>query len=194
MPRSATSRGTALRRQPTLPSAGGLVAMAMLVVGCTLASVPSTAPSAEPASASPGETVRGCQPIDLRLPSGERIDLTGTWHGAQSVVFIRQEGSCVWWIALSDYPGHELGAQYMVTFRGDLAFDFTLSGEWMYVVPLPGISDQRHGFVRFDVAIETVAGEETLVLRSTTTAEQGGGPYGSVTLDYIGPLPAHELI
>jgi len=176
-----------------LPAGSSLkLVVVLLLVGCTATSAPGTPSSS---TSTPSATAaEACAPIDLRLPSGERIDLTGTWHGAQSIVFVRQEGSCVWWIALSDYPGHELGAQYMVMFRGDIALDFTLTGEWMYVVPLPGISNQRRGFVRFDVATETVAGGETLVLRSTTTAERGGGPYGSVTLEYVGPLPAHELL
>jgi hypothetical protein len=165
-----------------------------VVLALTLA---ACGPSLEPSvvqSPSPGEpAAETCPPINLVTPGGSRVDLTGTWRGEQAVHYVRQVGSCVWWIALSDYPGRELGAQYMVVFRGDIAADFTLTGEWMDVVFRPGISNQRRGFVTFDVATETVSGDETLVLRSTTTAEQGAGPYASVTLEYFGPLPAFEL-
>lgn len=91
----------------------------------------------------------------------------------------------MWWIALSDFPGQEVGAQVMVMFRGALSSDFTLRGEWMSVVRPPFSSDPRHGIVVFEIEFETAAGSETLVLRGTSDF----GPYQAVTLTHVGPLP-----
>ncbi len=82
----------------------------------------------------------------------------------------------------------------MVTFRGELASDFTLSGEWTWILRHPNLSGPFRGSVTFEIEPTTVNGEEAMVLRSTTTASEveGGGPYGAVTLEYAGPLPAHQ--
>jgi hypothetical protein len=171
--------------------------IAFVVFGVACAPSPSS-PSATvtPSTQASAPAAAACPPIALRLPSGESLDLTGTWRGAQSVVFARQEGSCVWWIALSDFPGQERGSQFMFMFRGEIGTDFMLTGEWIVVVRpggIGGIAGRRHGSVTFEIDTETLDGEDTVVLRSTTVAgESGAGPYGSVTLEYVGPLPASQ--
>lgn len=107
---------------------------------------------------------------------------------------MRQVGSCVSWIALSDNPNQEPGAQAMVTFRGEIGSDFTLSGAWMWIVRPLFVPGQMGGSVTFEIDLATVNGEETLVLRSTTAApeREGGGPYGAETLEYAGPLPPSQ--
>jgi len=175
-----------------------------LVAVLGMACGPSVPLSSSPGSASPGApaaqasapAAAACAPVDLRLPSGEELDLTGTWQGARSVTFVRQVGSCVSWISLSDNPNQELGAWAMVTFRGQIASDFTLSGEWTWIVRPLNISGPLGESVTFEIDLATVNGQETLVLRSTTTASQGqgGGPYGAVTLEYAGPLPPSQAI
>ena len=109
---------------------------------------------------------------------------------------MRQVGSCVSWIALSNNPNQELGAWAMVTFRGEIGSDFTLSGAWTWIVRPLGVPGQMGGSVTFEIELATVNGEETLVLRSTTTAPQGGGggPYGAATLERAGPLPPSDAI
>jgi hypothetical protein len=67
--------------------------------------MPSRQPSASaepsfsiPASAA-GNLPPGCEPIDLRSPSGERIDLTVTWvedaEGAPMTWRLKTQGTCV---------------------------------------------------------------------------------------------------
>lgn len=177
---SIATPGWALNLRLRPPVIG--VLMALTLAACASIPEPSVAPSMSPPEPAAGT----CAPIDLRSPSGARIDLTGTWRGGQNVLYVRQDGSCVWWISLSDFPGQELGAQEMVVFRGDLSSDFNLRGEWMSVVRPPFFSDPRHGIVVFEIQLETGAGSETLVLRGTSQA----GPYQTVTLTYVGPLPA----
>jgi hypothetical protein len=173
-----------------LPPFATIALVAVLGMACApsapLSSSSGSAPGSPVAQAS-APAATACTPIDLRLPSGEALDLTGTWQGARSVTFVRQVGSCVSWISLSDPPGQELGASQMVIFRGELASDFTLSGEWSWIV---GIDHPPVGSVTFEIDQATVNGEETLVLRSTTPAamSEGGGPYGAATLEYAGPL------
>lgn len=153
---------------------------------------PSPASSGAPAGQASPPTMAACAPIDLRLPSGAQLDLTGTWQGARSVTFVRQVGSCVSWISLSDNPNQELGAWTMATFRGEVGSDFTLSGAWMWIVRPATLGGPMGGSVTFEIDVAT----ETLALRSTTTTIQaeGGGPYGAATLEYAGPLPPSEAI
>ncbi len=107
--------------------------------------------------------------------------------------YLRQVGSCVWWIGLSDWPGGPLGAKFTLAFRGEVTPDFRLSGEWAYVVrrtnPAFG-SVPETGKSTFSIDVVLQDGQETIVLKGI------GGPadteYGSTTLNYVGPLPIGE--
>ncbi|MGH2488989.1 MAG: hypothetical protein ACRDFR_05175, partial [Candidatus Limnocylindria bacterium] len=79
--------------------------MAALTACASAPAAPSAGPSnAEPsASLSPGLGLpRGCQTIDLRGPTGERIDMTGEWSGGGvlvgdgEVAWLKQIGDCVY--------------------------------------------------------------------------------------------------
>jgi hypothetical protein len=170
----------------THPTFAVWLALLLVLAACTNGSTPNPSASTGPVASNPASAVAACAPLDLRSPSGARVDLTGTWRGGQNVHYVRQEGGCVWWISLSDFPGQEVGAQVMAMFRGELSSDFTLRGEWMSVVRPPFISDPRHGIVVFEIEFETGAGSETVILRGTSQA----GPYQADTLTYVGPLPA----
>jgi hypothetical protein len=92
------------------PMRQAVVAMiaALLVVGCAASGTPATPTPSSDASAAlgGGELPPGCEPIDLRSPNGQQIDLTGAWTGPQPWVgffqsstettWIRQLGDCVW--------------------------------------------------------------------------------------------------
>ena len=133
-----------------------------------------------------------CEPVNLRSPAGERVDLTGTWRGQSAVHYVRQDGSCVWWLAYSNVSTVPSPSQRALVFRGDIAPDFTVTGEWMSLIRPSAITGRRHGPVTFEIEFESSGGSETITLRSTTTSEgQGGtGPYvGGATLTYEGPLP-----
>jgi hypothetical protein len=179
-----------MRRTHPAPSVVATMALLLVLTACKVGSTTSPSASVGPEASTPVSAAAGCAPIDLRSPSGVRVDLTGTWRGGQNVHYVRQDGSCVWWISLSDFPGQEVGAQVMAMFRGELSSDFTLRGEWMSVVRPPAISDPRRGIVVFEIEFETGAGSESLVLHGTSQA----GPYQADTLTYVGPLPASAPI
>jgi hypothetical protein len=171
------------------------VLVAGLGVACNL-SVPMSPPtgSASPAAQFSAPAAAACAPVELRLPSGARVNLTGTWQGAGRATFVRQLGSCVSWFALSNSPNRELGSDEMITFHGQVAADFTLSGEWTWILRHPNAPGPFGDSVTFEIDSAIVDGEETLVLRSTTTVppSDGGGPYGAATLEYAGPLPQFQ--
>jgi hypothetical protein len=97
-----TAPGTPLRLGPMA------MFVALLLVGCVASGTPATPPPSSGASARPGggELPPGCEPIDLRSPNGQQIDLGGAWSGPQPWVgffqsstettWIRQLGDCVW--------------------------------------------------------------------------------------------------
>jgi len=69
-----------------------------LVAGCGPS--PSASPSpAAPSAAAFADLPAGCQPIDLRSPTGEAVDLTGEWAGTGHLV--GQEDTA-WLIQLGD--------------------------------------------------------------------------------------------
>lgn len=155
------------------------------VAGFTLvACTTSTASPSEsvPESTAPTMGAAECSPIDLRTQDGNRIDLTGIWRSFGATHYVRQDGNCVWWVAIEDDPDLEQVSQLVVVFRGELSSDFTLSGEWMSVMRPALISGSLHGPITFEIGLED---PEAVVLRSTAPF----GPYEGVTMNFIGPLP-----
>lgn len=151
---------------------------------------PLTAPA--PSSvAEPSDAASECEPVNLVGLSGERADLTGTWHGASTTFYLRQAGGCVWWMALSDWPGQEPGAFFSHTFFGQLRPDFTLRGTWESIVqPSTGMGygSPFGGEATFDISFKTIEGEETAVLQWAGT----GFFYGQGDIVRTGPLPGSE--
>jgi len=99
----------------------GLLLMVMLAACTSPAASPTPNVSAtatpEPAAA------EECHPLDLRVPSGEPLDLTGSWQGDDLAPYeMRQFGDCLWWV----------GNNPVFTYLGfvHLKPDFTLAGEW----------------------------------------------------------------
>jgi hypothetical protein len=86
------------------------------------------------ASENPAADLGECQPLDLALPSGEPLDLTGSWLGDDLGPYeLRQFGDCLWWV------GQNLTYTYVLT--GTLAPDFTITGRWATIAA----SDRRIG-------------------------------------------------
>jgi len=122
----------------------GILLLGVLVLG---ACMPSTQPSASAeasrsASASVvGNLPPGCQPIDLRAPSGERIDLTGTWfedaEGAPMIWRIKTQGTCVWGVGVVEgIPYEEANDSANIqTLRGQIGNDFVIDGEMVLMGP-----------------------------------------------------------
>jgi hypothetical protein len=115
--------------------------MFALIAACAACEQDTSQSSSSPvARASGGHTAAiDCRDLDLRTPAGDRIDLNGTWETEREgtragVYFFRQIGACVWFSG--GYPSADdlavdgpLGF-LSVVFRGRVATDFTISGEW----------------------------------------------------------------
>ena len=167
---------------------GGRVWSILAACLATLALAACTAPSSSPSESAPGSATADpgtaqCAHLDLRTADGDPVDLTGTWRGIEATHYIRQDGSCVWWIAIGDdFPEQGQAAQVVAMFRGELAPDFTVTGEWMSVMRPSFISDVQRGQVTFDIDLED---PEAVILRATAPS----GPYQSATLTFVGQLP-----
>ena len=71
-----------------------------------------------------------CPDLDLRSPSGDVVDVSGTWYGNDAAYWsFVQVGTCVWATA-TDYYVNDLWLQ--AYFRGALDSDFTIPGEFAY--------------------------------------------------------------
>jgi hypothetical protein len=80
------------------------------------------------------------------------------------------------------------GSDIAVLFRGELATDFTLTGETMSVIRPPTISDPRRIPITFKLEfVDPLTGDEALTLRSLR--EEGVGPFQGAVLRYEAPLP-----
>jgi hypothetical protein len=176
--------------RPSRWFAGALVVA--LLVGCTTSPSPgSEGPSAAASPIIGSGSEDTCSPIDLRSPTGERIDLTGTWEGGLFVHHVRQVLDCVWWIGYARWPGTEPGELATLTFFGRLASDFTLSGNWTTIVRPSGPSayydGPQEGDVAFTIRFDRDTGRATILTRvgaGTTNAE-----YPADELSLVGPLP-----
>jgi hypothetical protein len=159
----------------------GFLALTACASGSPAASVPGSAP-ASAIGDQPSATV--CRPIELETPSGQRLDLTGTWGGGSTIHYIRQIGSCVWWEAVSNLPGAPLGSHWRNAFHGSVAPDFTVSGDWaeLYNDSSFRQGGPESGWVQLQIVIETVGGEEVISLVRGATM---GDPYRPETLEPV---------
>lgn len=164
--------------------------VAALLVGCGPAvssgsEDPSTVASAVPVPDS------ACRPIDIRSPTGDRIDLTGTWEAGIFIHHVRQVGECVWWIGYGRWPGTEPGELATLTFFGHLTNDFTLSGSFTTIVrpgfPALYYPGPQWGYVAFTIGFDPNTGAATTLTR--VGAGSFNAAYLSDELRLIGPLP-----
>lgn len=86
-------------------------------------------------SVTPAASLDGsCPPVVIRDASGNTIDLTGTWSGNDKGRYeLRQVNSCLTWVGLSDFPDQSVGDTWITTFRGQIAADRTITGEFLDV-------------------------------------------------------------
>lgn len=147
-----------------------------------LSMLAACATTGEPAGASPSPIssaeagFAGCLPIDLLLPSGEHLDLTGTWVGGSTIHHVRQVDDCVWWVGVSDLPGEAPGESWMSSFQGHLTSDFTLSGIWadVYTNRSGSLHEGRTTFV---IQTTTVDGADSILLQEDDSAVREHGIY-----------------
>jgi hypothetical protein len=142
----------------------GQFAIGLLLVGLVTACIPASGfPSGAPSAASPAESAAAseasditaalgdCQPLDLALPSGEPLDLTGSWEGNDVGPYqLRQFGDCLWMVGQN--------ATFTLVYVGQLHSDFTIHGRWATVAA----SDHLIGGVRNDAELYIGSGSLTL--------------------------------
>jgi hypothetical protein len=156
-------------------------------------------PTADPSSASPiSSSAARCEVFQLSSPQGNRIDLTGIWSGRGARHYVRQLGDCVWWFALSDVPGEPPGSAFSITFRGEIRADFTLVGEWAFVVKpsRPDAPPIALESIAFSIEFAEAGGEEIVIIKGPGADTTTGGPvanfYSAITLERVGLLPAGQ--
>jgi hypothetical protein len=111
----------------------------------------------------------GCADIDLRSPSGERLDLSGTWHGDDNAYWLFfQVGDCVWATATDLYFEDYYTVQAL---RGTLLTDLTVSVEFAYGGFFTG-----YGHATLQVDFGDSGGTETLSLRKVSGCTASGLP------------------
>lgn len=86
-----------------------------------------------------------CQALELRGPNGARVDLTGTWHGAEALWLVTQSGSCVVIEGFSQITGQRNGEEYRFVFTGDVRSDFSIVGRWTWTWACSGPACARQG-------------------------------------------------
>ena len=102
----------------------------------------SVRPSASEGQVSSSGDAIDCPDIDLRTPTGERINLNWTWTTLQSghrsgIYYFRQVGSCLWFVGGFPWPddavADEVGGLSVVTtnFLGRIESDFMIHGTWI---------------------------------------------------------------
>jgi hypothetical protein len=158
-----------------------------------------TPPTAESSFASPiPSSAARCEVFQLSSPQGNRIDLTGIWNGRGARHYVRQLGDCVWWFALSDIPGDPPGSAFSITFRGEIRPDFTLVGEWAFVVKpsRPDAPPVELDSITFSIEFDDIGGEEAVIIKGPGADATTGGPvanfYSAITLERVGPLPVGQ--
>lgn len=162
-----------------------------LLVACTASTSPgSDGPSAAASPHIGSDSTDTCSAIDLRSPTGNRIDLTATWEGGVFIHHVRQVGDCVWWIGYGRWPGTEPGELATLTFFGHIA-TVTLSGTWATIVrpssPAVYYPGPPEGNVAFMIGFDPDSGAAATLTRvgaGSTNAE-----YPADELRLVGPLP-----
>jgi hypothetical protein len=112
------------------------IVLLLSLVACATPGAPTDIPA--PSRSAPGIGAQNCATIDLRSPSGNEIDLTGTWmtekEGVRGGLYhFQQSGECIWFAGAID-PGVEVGDIALdlpvVVFAGRMGTDLTVAGRW----------------------------------------------------------------
>jgi hypothetical protein len=141
-----------------------LIVLGILVgAACTSTVQPSLSvpPVASPSAADGVGLPPGCEPIELRSPTGERIDLDGTWvedaEDTPMVWRIRTEGTCIWGSGeVEDIPYEETREpSSLQILRGHFGTDFTIAGEIVLLGPeAVALPPPIWAEVRFDIEVD----------------------------------------
>jgi hypothetical protein len=165
-----------------------VLGLAIVLMGCvpaTSAPTSSASGSLLPSALAVPET-SVCRDVDLQLPNGDPLDLTGTWLGDDAAYWmVAQVGDCVWGTASDEYTFPPLSNVYwQIYLRGTLLPDFTIPIEYAYSpfsVGRGSVAQYGHAVL----SIEFGTGDSPLTLRKTdgtTCNENNVCPFGMATL------------
>ena len=126
---------------------GGWIAVALatlLLIGSGCARSPEAPVDVQPSTAaSGGAGTAECPEIDLRSPTGDRVDLSGAWEEHISddqpprMWWIRQIGTCVWAATMSpDFPESDVDGYDLQVLRGVVDSSFVIRAEITEVAPM----------------------------------------------------------
>jgi len=172
-----------------------LLGAAWVVAACTPISAPPS--SVLPSESPPAEVSslpKGCEPIDLRSPAGEAVDLNGIWiqddqEGRQAAKWwIRTLGDCIWGTGIYDvYTEDPVSAQPFSVqgLQGRVGNDFVIDATIILLGPhaAPQYLAEVQLRIEFDPAGE-------IILRENRTP----GAQGPRCPDPVGYCPAPLLL
>jgi hypothetical protein len=110
-----------------------VIVSALVLAACSSATDGTPAPT-HSAAPSPEAEDLDCSGQEMRTPSGDLLDLSGTWEGGSTTFYLRQHNHCVWWMGVSAFPNQAPGDCFTNTYAGRLGDDFFLRGEWASIV------------------------------------------------------------
>ena len=124
-----------------------LVGAAFLAAACTPTSGPSTsAPATESSATAIGNLPPGCEPIDLRSPAWEAVDLNGTWIRSEegdalpATWWMVSQGDCIWGTGIVDGytdDGFLPRADSVQGLQGRVGNDFVIDSTIVLLGPHP---------------------------------------------------------
>jgi hypothetical protein len=129
-----------------------LLGLSLLTMACGATGQPSAsvAPSATSSAAGSaggvGNLPPGCEPIELRDPTGARIVLDGQWTevgtpdtGDLMTWWIWTQGTCIWGAGQVDEvrTGALSPPDQVQSLTGQISSDFTITGDLVWLGPLP---------------------------------------------------------
>jgi hypothetical protein len=177
------------------------LALAAILAGCVSTAGPSASPQdSRPAPSVPPPTAAAaitCDPLDLRLPSGEPLDLTGTWRGNDDGLYqVRQYGECVWWVGQTRYWVHVL--------QGTVTGDLTVSATWATVatsspgnpgdpVYVPPSARLGHGTILLRIEVAGDGTNATLRLIKVSGTDSAPGGIRTTEWSRVDDDPDHPL-
>jgi hypothetical protein len=182
------------------PVLAGVLALGVLTA-CTPA--PSSPASSAAGSEAPSPSAAAeveCPPIELRLPNGSLIDLSGIWiqdAGPSAVPmkwWIRSLGDCFWASGIADsYTEEEFFARpdSVQTMRGTVRDDFTVDGIVVLLGPHPDFASPPYQstirlFIDIGQGGESTPGDPEITLRE----DREPGVQGPRCPDPVGYCPA----
>ena len=149
-----------------------LVSVTCLLAACTPTSAPTTSvPPTESPAAAVGNLPPGCEPIALRSPAGEAVDLNGIWiqddqEGRQAAKWwIRTLGDCIWGTGIYDvYTEDPVSAQPFSVqgLQGRVGNDFVIDATIILLGPhaAPQYLAEVQLRIEFDPAGEIILRED----------------------------------